>query len=106
MELSLSKTTNKIGVRNVMCLMDDAIRCGELELLLNDCSKVERRIQRTKKAYWNALRFAGKISFDFEEVSAFETRSIRLEWIIREMQERYNSWKKLSGQMIDTAVSD
>jgi hypothetical protein len=76
-----------------MCLMDGAIRCGELGLLLNDFQRTERRIQWTKKAYGNALRFAGRISFNANEVSAFESKSVRLEGIIRELQARHNSWK-------------
>ncbi len=104
MDLSLS-TTNEMGIRNVIHLMDGAIRCGELELLLNDLSRVERRIQRTKKAYWNALRAAGRLSFGARQVSAFESRSIRLEQIICELQRRYDTGKAAPNEVLEKATA-
>lgn len=92
------KEVNAIYVRNVMCLMDGAIRCGELELLLENSQVSEKRIQWAKRAYSNALRFAGKISFDANDVMAFEARSVKLENLIRQMQVRHHSQNNSSQE--------
>ena len=107
MTFSLPATTNAIWVRNVMCLMDGAIHCAELELLLDDSRRTEKRIQSAKKAYADALRFAGRVSFDAREVSVFESKSIRLERIIRRLQERHSAWKELTCPAVgDVATSN
>lgn len=85
------KETNGIYVRNVMCLMEGAIRCGEIGLLFGDLRVCEAQVHRTKKAYGNALRFAGWVSFDPNDVIAFESKSVRLEEIIQRLQARCKS---------------
>jgi len=97
MSFSLPATTNAIWVRNVMCMMDGAIQCAELELFLNDSRRTEKRIQWAKKAYADALRFAGRVSFNANEVSVFESKSIRLEGIIGKLQARHSAWLELPG---------
>lgn len=107
MAFSLPASTNAMWVRNVMSLMDGAIHCAELELFLNDSRRTEKRIQWAQKAYADALRFAGRVSFDAKEVSVFEAKSIRLEWIIRKLQERHNAWEELSRSIgADAATSN
>jgi len=79
-----------------MCLMEGAIRCGEIGLLLADSHICEAQVHRTKTAYGNALRFAGWVSFNPDDVMAFESKSVRLEEIIRQLQARCNFPQKLS----------
>lgn len=100
MRSPVPKRTNAIWIQNVMRLMDGAIHCGELELLWGDCARAENQLEWTKKAYINALRFAGRLSFDAQDVSTFESKSIRLEEIIRELQQRHSSWKNVSEQLL------
>jgi len=96
MPFLIPDTKNDVWVRNVMCLMDGAILCSESELLLNDPSGAEKRIRWAKEAYANALRFAGRVSFNAREVSVFESKSIRLERIIGKLQARHRAWLALS----------
>ena len=51
------------------------------------------------RPYLYALRSAGRTSFSTEDVGAFEARSVRLETIIRQLQVRSDSWKKLSEEL-------
>jgi hypothetical protein len=70
--------------------MDLAIAACKSELLGSDMKKAETEVSRAKKVYGKALRFAGGLSFDVVQVSAFESRSIRLEYIISQLEAGYN----------------
>lgn len=94
-----STEVNATRVRNVMSFLDKAIHFGELELLLAVSSMAEARLRWAKQAYLYALRSAGRTSFSTEDVGAFEARSVRLETIIRQLQVRSDSWKKLSEEL-------
>jgi hypothetical protein len=87
-----------------MSFMDGAIRCGEIELRLEDFDHAEERIQWAQQAYGFALRFAGRTSFDVREVSGFELKTIQLEAIIRKLQVRLTLWKELNRR--DRAATD
>lgn len=105
MPISLPTRTNAIWIQNVMCLMDGAIRCAELELFLDDSRRTEKRIQWAKRAYADAMRFAGRVSFNAKEVSVFESKSIRLERIIGKLQARHSAWLELSDRAADVPRS-
>lgn len=87
---------NAMKVQFVLLIMDAAITSCKSALLCTDVKAAESSIPIAKKAYGNALRFASRISFDVRQVSAFESRSIRLEGIISKLEAEYNSWKRLS----------
>lgn len=63
--------------------------CCELALLSDDPEVVAQNILRAKKSYAHALRRAGRLSFGVDDVRAFESRTIRLEIIISELDQRY-----------------
>ena len=91
-------------VRFLLALMDAAITSCESALHSFDVSIAEANIVRAKKAYGDALKHAGRISFNARDVTAFEWNSIRLERAIGRLQKHCNAWKNPSSCAEQTKV--
>ena len=81
------------GIQAVLAIMNSAIASCESALLSFDVSIAEASISKAKKAYLDAFKRAGRISFDSQDVIAFEWNSILLETVIARLQRQCDSWK-------------
>ena len=81
-----NKPINTSEVDLLFNLMDLAITfCKSATLCLNGALP-EKTLANAKKLYWDALRLSGRVSFNSHQVAEFEWRSVRLEGLIRQLQ--------------------
>jgi hypothetical protein len=80
---------NRTATEFVLALTSLAVTCCESAFLSTNSEVIERNIRNAKKVYAIVLRYAGRLSFSVQDVQGFEFRTIRLEKVISELEQRY-----------------
>jgi hypothetical protein len=80
---------DRTGIEDLLKLMNQVTANCETALLSTNHEIRRDHIRSAKKSYAVALRWAGRLSFSVDDVSAFELCAVRLENVVSKLEEQY-----------------